>query len=98
MLKSHFFQGNPDLEAAAEGSLRIMASMQSEAVRLIQTTLMTLPVRGTLARSARLGEWFLAELNAVVSWSRLEALIESHHLKIGKVARPPSGEPRMLRV
>jgi transposase, IS5 family len=40
----------------------------------------------------------LAEMNAVVPWSRLEALIEPHYPKSGKVGRPPIGVPRMLRM
>jgi hypothetical protein len=36
-------------------------------------------------------ERFLAEMNAVVPWSRLEALIEPHYPKSGKVGSPPGG-------
>ena len=43
-------------------------------------------------------ERFLAEMNAVVPWARLEALIEPHYPKSGKVGRPPIGVPRMLRM
>ena len=43
-------------------------------------------------------ERFLGEMNAVVPWSRLEALIEPHYPKSGKVGRPPIGVPRMLRM
>ena len=43
-------------------------------------------------------ERFLAEMNAVVPWSRLEALIEPHYPRSGKVGRPPIGVPRMLRM
>ena len=43
-------------------------------------------------------ERFLAEMNAVVPWSRLEALIAPHYPKSGKVGRPPIGVPRMLRM
>ncbi|CAD5373601.1 transposase [Rubrivivax sp. A210] len=43
-------------------------------------------------------ERFLAEMNTVVPWSRLEALIEPHYPKSGKVGRPPIGVPRMLRM
>jgi len=43
-------------------------------------------------------ERFLAEMDAVVPWSRLEALIEPHYPKSGKVGRPPIGVPRMLRM
>jgi IS5 family transposase len=43
-------------------------------------------------------ERFLAEMNTVVPWARLEALIEPHYPKSGKVGRPPIGVPRMLRM
>ena len=43
-------------------------------------------------------ERFLSEMNTVVPWSRLEALIEPHYPKSGKVGRPPIGVPRMLRM
>ena len=43
-------------------------------------------------------ERFLAEMNEVVPWSRLEALSEPHYPKSGKVGRPPIGVPRMLRM
>ena len=37
-------------------------------------------------------------MNAVVPWTRLEALIEPYYPKSGKVGRPPIGLPRMLRM
>ena len=43
-------------------------------------------------------ERFLGEMNTVVPWSRLEALIEPHYPKSGKVGRPPIGVRRMLRM
>lgn len=43
-------------------------------------------------------ERFLVEMNMVVPWSRLEALIEPHYPKSGKVGHPPIGVPRMLRM
>lgn len=43
-------------------------------------------------------ERFLGEMNVVVPWARLEALIEPHYPKSGKVGRPPIGVPRMLRM
>jgi IS5 family transposase len=42
-------------------------------------------------------ERFLAEMNAVVPWARLTALIEPHYPK-GKGGRPPMPLERMLRV
>jgi transposase, IS5 family len=43
-------------------------------------------------------ERFLGEMNTVVPWARLEALIEPHYPKSGKAGRPPIGVPRMLRM
>ena len=43
-------------------------------------------------------ERFPAEMKAVVPWGRLEALIEPHYPRSGKVGRPPIGVPRMLRM
>ena len=43
-------------------------------------------------------ERFLVEMNTVGPWARLEALIEPHYPKSGKVCRPPIGVPRMLRM
>jgi IS5 family transposase len=43
-------------------------------------------------------EKFLAEMETVVPWARLEALIEPHYPKSGKVGRPPIGLSRMLRM
>ena len=43
-------------------------------------------------------EKFLGEMNAVVPWARLEALIEPHYPRSGKVGRPPIGVARMLRM
>ncbi len=43
-------------------------------------------------------EVFLAEMEAVVPWARLQALIEPHYPRSGKVGRPPIGVPRMLRM
>jgi len=43
-------------------------------------------------------EKFLAEMETVVPWARLEALIEPHYPKSGKVGRPPIGLTKMLRM
>ena len=43
-------------------------------------------------------EKFLGEMDKVVPWARLEALIEPYYPKSGKVGRPPIGVPRMLRM
>jgi IS5 family transposase len=43
-------------------------------------------------------ERFLAEMDQVVPWSRLEALIEPHYPRSGRVGRPPIGVSRMLRM
>ena len=43
-------------------------------------------------------EKFLAEMEQVVPWARLEALIEPHYPSSGRVGRPPIGVPVMLRM
>jgi len=43
-------------------------------------------------------ERFLGEMDKVVPWARLEALIEPHYPKSGKVGRQPIGLSRMLRM
>ncbi len=43
-------------------------------------------------------EVFLAEMERVVPWARLEALIEPLYPKSGRVGRPPIGVSRMLRM
>lgn len=44
-------------------------------------------------------ERFLTEMEAVVPWSQMQALIEPHYPKTGpKGGRPPIGLPMMLRV
>src|SRR5574339_31124 len=42
-------------------------------------------------------ERFLAEMDAVIPWARLLAVIEPHYPKAGQ-GRPPIGLERMLRV
>jgi IS5 family transposase len=43
-------------------------------------------------------EKFLSEMEQVVPWARLEALIEPHYPTSGRVGRPPIGVVRMLRM
>ena len=43
-------------------------------------------------------EKFLGEMEKVVSWERLQALIEPLYPSSGRVGRPPIGVPRMLRM
>jgi IS5 family transposase len=43
-------------------------------------------------------EKFLSEMEQVVPWARLEALIEPHYPTSGRVGRPPIGVARMLRM
>ncbi len=43
-------------------------------------------------------EMFLAEMERVVPWARLEAVIEPLYPKSGRVGRQPVGMPRMLRM
>jgi IS5 family transposase len=41
---------------------------------------------------------FLAQMERVVPWSRLIAVIEPHYPRSGKRGRPPIGMERMLRM
>lgn len=43
-------------------------------------------------------ERFLAEMDAVVPWSTLLAVIEPHYLKAGRCGRPPMPLETMLRI
>jgi transposase, IS5 family len=66
-----------------------MASMK-------QKSFASLEYAGTKRQTRR--EKFLGEMERVVPWQRLEALIEPHYPKSGRVGRPPIGVPRMLRM
>lgn len=68
----------------------------SHDVPMKQTSFASAEYAGKKRRTRR--EKFLAEMESVVPWARLEALIEPHYPKSGKVGRPPSGLPRMLRM
>lgn len=72
----------------------VMSSGDDAAIR--QPSFASAEYSGKKRRTRR--ERFLAEMDAVVPWSRLEALIEPHYPKSGKVGRPPIGVPRMLRM
>src|SRR5688500_18333626 len=61
-----------------------------------QTSFASLEYAGKKRQTRR--EKFLGEMDQVVPWTRLEALIEPHYPKSGKVGRPPIGVPRMLRM
>ena len=61
-----------------------------------QTSFASLEYAGKKRRTRR--EKFLGEMDKVVPWARLQALIEPHYPKSGKVGRPPIGVPRMLRM
>ena len=61
-----------------------------------QTSFASLEYAGKKRRTRR--EKFLGEMDKVVPWARLEALIEPYYPKSGKVGRPPIGVPRMLRM
>jgi IS5 family transposase len=61
-----------------------------------QTSFASLEYAGKKRRTRR--EKFLGEMDKVVPWARLQALIEPHYPKSGKVGRPPIGIPRMLRM
>ena len=43
-------------------------------------------------------EKFLGEMELVVPWQRLTALVEPHYPSSGRVGRPPIGVSRMLRM
>jgi len=43
-------------------------------------------------------EKFLSEMEQVVPWARLQAIIEPHYPTSGRVGRPPVGVERMLRM
>ena len=70
-------------------------SAKSGENKMKQTTFasMSWAAKGRTTRRER----FLAEMNAVMPWARLSALIEPHYPKAGK-GRPPLGLERMLRV
>jgi transposase, IS5 family len=61
-----------------------------------QTSFAGLEYAGKKRQTRR--EKFLGEMDKVVPWARLEALIEPHYPRSGKVGRPPIGVPRMLRM
>jgi hypothetical protein len=42
-------------------------------------------------------EQFLAEMERIVPWGRLEAAIAPSYPRSGRVGRPPIGVPKMLR-
>ena len=43
-------------------------------------------------------EMFLADMERIVPWARLEAAIAPSYPRSGRVGRPPIGVPRMLRM
>ena len=61
-----------------------------------QTSFASLEYAGKKRKTRR--EVFLAEMDRVVPWQRLIALIEPHYPRSGRVGRPPIGVPRMLRM
>ena len=61
-----------------------------------QTSFASLEFAGKKRRTRR--EKFLGEMERVVPWQRLTALIEPHYPSSGRVGRPPIGVPRMLRM
>ena len=64
--------------------------------RMKQTSFASAEFAGKKRQTRR--EKFLAEMETVVPWARLEALIEPHYPKSGKVGRPPIGLTKMLRM
>lgn len=61
-----------------------------------QTSFASLEYAGKKRQTRR--ERFLGEMQQVVPWSALIALIEPHYPSSGRVGRPPIGVPRMLRM
>ncbi len=61
-----------------------------------QTSFASLEFAGKKRKTWR--EKLLGEMQHVVLWSALMALIEPHYPSSGRVGRPPIGVPRMLRV
>ena len=61
-----------------------------------QTSFADLEFAGKKRQTRR--EKFLGEMERVVPWQRLQALIEPHYPSSGRVGRPPIGVPRMLRM
>ena len=61
-----------------------------------QTSFASLEYAGKKRRTRR--EKFLAEMERVVPWARLEALVQPHYPKSGRVGRQPIGLQRMLRM
>jgi IS5 family transposase len=61
-----------------------------------QVSFASLEYAGKRRRTRR--EKFLGEMDRVVPWDRLVALIEPHYPRAGRVGRQPVGVPRMLRM
>ena len=61
-----------------------------------QTSFASLEYAGKKRQTRR--EKFLGEMDRVVPWARLIALIEPHYPSSGRVGRPPIGVSRMLRM
>lgn len=61
-----------------------------------QTSFASLEYAGKKRQTRR--EKFLGEMERVVPWERLIALVEPHYPSSGRVGRPPIGVPRMLRM
>jgi transposase, IS5 family len=61
-----------------------------------QTSFASLEYAGKKRKTRR--EKFLGEMERVVPWKALLALIEPHYPKSGRVGRPPIGVERMLRM
>ena len=61
-----------------------------------QTRFASLEYAGKKRKTRR--EKFLSEMQQVVPWAALIALIEPHYRSSGRVGRPPVGVARMLRM
>jgi transposase, IS5 family len=65
-------------------------------LRMKQTSFAGLEYAGKRRQTRR--DKFLGEMQRIVPWARLEALIEPHYPRSGRVGRPPIGVGRMLRM
>ena len=74
----------------------VQSGRQGEDRGMKQTSFAGLEYAGKKRRTRR--EKFLGEMDRVVPWTRLIALIEPHYPRSGKVGRPPIGVARMLRM
>lgn len=63
---------------------------------MMQTSFASLEYAGKKRQTRR--DKFLGEMQRIVPWARLQALVEPHYPRSGRVGRPPIGLARMLRM